>query len=363
MELQFGPTSNDFKGNFFFVLRISDVIVTLSFLILFTGRLIQELLWKYIDVVTLFQYAIILFYVGSNFIFSIIQLFTQVEYAYELFTVNRILLFLYFWLNLFCWHMMVFHIEQLNGVNDGQQYQEIRKRIRKSEAILFGVMVAIHLIPVWVITVLPISLNTKPFVIWLLAHCCILLVLLLLLTFKLHRTLRRNLYYYYIGKKNNLLVLLMFNIMIFLGYIGFWALLLRNNFDTYVHNRDTLTTAEKVFYYFIITMTNFNLFFVVYFNIRNINFKKYLEATYDGLGIGQHFEEASIFIFKSPFHKQNVSRKMYEFEYSEEDLNVNHESLVYSIYTESDDDLNESQKDINDHLFSENYMKMHNKKN
>ena len=139
--------------------------------------------------------------------------------------------------------------------------------------------------------------------------------------------------------------------------------MLRNNFDTYVHNRDTLTTAEKVFYYFIITMTNFNLFFVVYFNIRNINFKKYLEATYDGLGIGQHFEEASIFIFKSPFHKQNVSRKMYEFEYSEEDLNVNHESLVYSIYTESDDDLNESQKDINDHLFSENYMKMHNKKN
>ena len=112
-----------------------------------------------------------------------------------------------------------------------------------------------------------------------------------------------------------------------------------------------------VTYLFILV---FSFYFLVYFNIRNINFKKYLQVTYDGLGIGHHFEGASIFIYKSPFYRQREYVKVKD-EESEEDLNLNNEELFNSIQSESEN-LSESQKEREIGSYYQNYLKLHKKR-
>ena len=361
MEVHFGPTENHFEDYFNFIRSLTISLWTAIFMVMFLVRLIQELLSKYIDVVTLIQYAIILIFVGSNLVLHTAILFELDVLIDAYFSVVQILLLMYHWLNLYCWSMMIFHIDQTNRFNHSGDYKSIHKKTIKTEIVSFSMILIIHLLPIWVYIFSPLAISNEIFTIFHLIYLVLLLLVLVLMYFRLTRTLEKNLNHYYLLNKTNLLVLLLFNALNYLWYIIFWIIVLTGKYDSYAHGMNDFHTCLKLVYIAYVFLFNFSIYFLAYFNIRNINFKKYLQVTYDGLGIGHYFEGASIFIYKSPFYRQREYLKVKDKEILGRSPNLNRRDLYESIKSESDS-LSDSQKERNYSSYAENYLKLHNKK-
>ena len=283
-----------FEKYFYWTFNIFLLIVTLIFLILITMRLLKELRSKFMDLITLLQYIIILIYSGTTMTYSILWISDIKLNMFSLFTIIDGMVNLYFTLNLFSWFIMVFHIDKLNRVTDDPNIVGICNHIKRVEKLTFFTILAVLLTHIVIsivgLTVSSFFYSDKYYHSVNLTVMLIFIVSLIVLYIKLVKTLKRN--------KINLMILMSINFLNFVLFLIVSILGLSNAYDKINNDMNGFNTFERVAYSIFTITINLNIFFVFYFNIRNINFKEYLRVTYEGLTIGHHFQNASIFTNK-----------------------------------------------------------------
>ena len=118
------------------------------------------------------------------------------------------------------------------------------------------------------------------------------------------RILKSELHFYYSRNKYNLIVLLV------ASWVFFWMSIILfftrfNDFDpdeVYYQGTwkiNTYPLLEIILYMIIDLFSYFPMFVYVYFNIKNINFKLYVEKSLKGIEVYDHYSTISIFIRKS----------------------------------------------------------------
>jgi len=188
----------------------------------------------------------------------------------------------------------------------------------------------------------------------------ILTVALVVLYFKLIRILKKNLNHYYQTNKTNLRILVIFNFLSLQGLFVANLLKILGIDDRINEELNDFCAFYKVMYTVYSFILNFNIFFFIYFNVKNINFKKYLQATYEGLGIAHRFEGASIFIVKSCLKPNKVHIEIKDGQVSVLNPDTTYDCLYNSIHSESDD-MSDCGREAQQRAYTENFLKLHNK--
>ena len=219
MELDIAPLPDDYQGYFWYIFRITTFFTNIVFLVLITRRMVREFKSKYIDLFTLTQYFIVMCYSGYSFIYFIIWFFIIDLSIFNMFVVTDKIINLYFCLNLFCWYMMISHIECINKILSGHTYADIRVIIKRKEKVSFAIIIVISLTLVFISVFGEISssfIYTDIYYNLLSLVVMVLFILILIVLYiKLINTLRKNLSYFYLANKTNLRILFAFNFTIF----------------------------------------------------------------------------------------------------------------------------------------------------
>jgi len=313
MMLKLGPRSGSFTDIYDFMTDWLSLLTILWFMVLIFIRLMKEIRSKWIDLVTITQYTTLLvFWVICTYQILVFQLF-DMEYSILLTNVRQVLVILYFYLNLFWWALMIFHIHQVHKLVDWHHYAHFQKRVAFVEKCTAS---AIALILLLVSVFLGIAypswwssfseeFQLLGFIIQILISV-IFIVSCIYLYVKLKRTLNNNLNHYYHMNETKILILAILNILNFLNTIVISSLVIWEVEIGSYEPSDHWTRFFIVLYLIYEWVYNLGFFFLVYFNVKNINFKLYLEVVYNGLGITQHFASASIFIKKSWWKQEYV---------------------------------------------------------
>lgn len=133
----------------------------------------------------------------------------------------------------------------------------------------------------------------------------LILIFELMLYYKICNLLKKELNYYYERKKRDLLILTIVSIMFFVIRL---ILLYPTKFfngkpdsmiylDNYHMEGYKYSVIEFVFVMFIDILSYLPLFFHVYFNIGNINFKVYLQEVLKGYSLEHQYKISSGFIY------------------------------------------------------------------
>jgi hypothetical protein len=129
--------------------------------------------------------------------------------------------------------------------------------------------------------------------------------------------MKAKLNFYYSKKRKALIVLLIANLIYIVLVIFKNVLKLSTTLDYYELSNsyfgDSTTSSKKVIYLVTYVLLKMPIFFIVYFGIKDINFKKYLEDIMWGYRIHEFYNEASIFVRMSKnakaasFHQKMLS--------------------------------------------------------
>ena len=201
---------------------------------------------------------------------------------------------------------MIGHVVTLNKLMQNFSFNNLKNKLKRMEVILLllTVLIFTSMLLFGLVSVTMIEQPTKKMlertqILIIMSSKPILLVSFVILYQMLLRTLRKNLYFYYRKQKNKLFVLAVSNIYFFAVSFIINVLEYFNYFEEMLITEGEYHILLNATYVILLWTYYFSYYFVIYYNIKNINFKKYLKDVYTGLRIQHHYEGASIYIVKS----------------------------------------------------------------
>jgi len=227
---------------------------------------------------------------------------------------------IYFYLNLFCWYMMKQHVDSVNTLRLGYSYRDIKNKMRRKEIIcLIGIiLVILPLVTFALVSEFHKEKDTKELMgqvqlVILMSLKAIYILLFVIIYNFLKRTLRKNFHFYYQKIKYKLFVLALTNIYFFIVSIMFNVLQYLNLIEKMLETGERYSILLNITYVLLLWSYYLAFFFVIYFNIKNINFKKYLKDVYVGLDIEKHYDGSSIFIVKTCWISETLTSEKASF--------------------------------------------------
>ena len=176
------------------------------------------------------------------------------------------------------------------------------------------------------------------------------------LYFRLRLLLSKNLYFYYQKQKRMLWSIYIANVGIVLSFM----LLISSDFGKVSHHilfekGKTPNIYVKVLWLITILLSNSAYCYLIYFNVKNINYKLYLKSMYGGLRINEMGEGSSIFIKNSCFASKYD--QMDSNELSDSDIPTPDQSQVTITYSESEPvSISQQEAELNE--FQANYRRL-----
>ena len=233
--------------------------------------------------------------------------------------------------------MMLIHLQEYKQIFNGKPYKEVRKRIYRIEKFFFVFFVSFFIM----INILSLSYasiqlikqcNHKAFdpetnqnfidsseskecQVFLIIHNMfwyyylpimygLVIVSGIIILSLLMRQMQSNLYYYYQEIKWKLVTLILVRIFyqaeLLITIIPWRYTHLMPDHEFYLNNFPiNYSVGEILIAWFINLLTYLPLYFLAYYNIKNINFNLYIQVIMSGYGIADHYDESSIFISKA----------------------------------------------------------------
>lgn len=314
MNLSFGPSDHTFVQVYSFTYLVVNILLQPIFFGLLVHRAVQEIKDKFIDLVTISQYALLAIGLVLDTMLSVMLLFNELSGADYMSTIVSTSLFLYYYLNLYIWILMICHIKELNVITQSHNFKSTKKRIYRIE-------MATSIIPIMSFIILLVVKFFYFHAVWTKGRASpelksievagiivdivlssVFIIASPIIYYALVKTMKANLYLYYEKQKWRLLWIIMANLLFMVFRVLYAVLSLYNIPVRFISSKGLSIWIQALYITSMVSLSLSHLF-LIYFNIKNINFKRYLMEIYKGLEIKNRYEEASIFIKKSRFFK------------------------------------------------------------
>jgi len=362
MELEFGPKYSDFNSVFIFYTAMGRALLWFIFTVIILVRLVKQLKSTTIDLLITTQYFILILCLTLDCISQGLIFLFDMKLRYGLGGTSEILLYTYFNLNLFWWYIMILHIEQANKIPVMNWYPRIKDQNNKFEkysVIITSLIMIIFITTFLVLKIIKIEsfrsgLITMEYV-FKMAYWAVFIILSIILYFKLKNVLKKNLNYYYHRQRVTLFLLLIANISFMVSVVFLNTAIYFDALQIITEATKHIRILTRIIWVFFIILINLTAFFVILYNVNNINFKIYLQTIYHGLGISQHYEGASIFIKQSCWARNESEMTADDSDSEVEDKMC---KLLQSTDSEDTEVMTESQKERELNSYSEVYRKV-----
>lgn len=339
---------------FYLILNIWFLVGPFCFLILCWYRLWKWIRQEYIDIFKLMQLVICIFYFSLVLTQACTYLanFSIEDITLVLYYISESCPFLYFTTDQLSWYVTIVQISELSKMkNRDIEYSEVKKMINKRERnviLLMVLLYAIVAIVVGITCVVSIAGKEQTSVFYLVGSKQLwysrasfdaiyysgLVISAILLYLKLTNIMKLNLSYHYQRNYKKLFILWLNSIVLFAGYVMASAFTIA----ALSFNIGQDDTTFWIFFLPFVFILNFTLYFVMFYNVYNINYQAYLQNVYFGFRILRRYPKASKFIIKSRWYRGEQD----QYAISEQYMTMNYSSRRTEDHKNDDTD-NQSQ--------------------